>query len=182
MKTPTIYFYLLLIIICFSNCQNAEKSDSKSADTPIPKVEKVEKVNINYPNFSKAQSPQEIKNLVLNTLKEIDENSSKFTSESKKMTIDGVPNTPVEIIFLDKEPIKVSYGVTNDAGNFDGTYSYYLKNRKVWYGDQIYAKYVFTNDKLTHWFNENWKVNVVSVQNRKDREKQILEMIETLLL
>ena len=104
----------------------------------------------------------------------------KLKKKQLKTTLFNIPNTPVTIWYANGKPVKIEYGVTDDSGTFDGVFQYYLKDGKLWFANQIFANYIFQNNELKYWLDENWNVNEIPKKDFKGAERK--DIIEVLIL
>jgi len=97
------------------------------------------------------------------------------------LTLNEIQNTPVDIWYQNGIPIKIEHGVTDDSGEFSGKFTYYLNQGKIWYSEQIYARYLFENDALKYWMDEGWNINEIPSEDMKTRGDDLTRIISFLV-
>ena len=182
MMKPIVLTAIVFGVITIGFCKNKNNVSSQKKPEETKPIKKPS-LTIEYPDFSTISSStaREREKMVLSVVKKIDANESKLKRENKYMTLDGIANTPVTIWYLHNTPIKIHMGVADDSGEISGVFKYYLKNRKIWYVNQIFARYLFDNGKLKYWMNKTWNVNRILDRDFKAREKSIKETVALLL-
>lgn len=171
---------LLLFAFAFNSCKTKEKETTPITNEETTAINEFS-LTVDYPVISSSSNPSEIKKSVESVTKIIDQAEEKFTKEALTLTLNNTANTPATIWYNNTTPIKITHGVANDAGAINGEFSYYLKEGKLWYSDQLFAKYLFEGEKLKYWMDAQWNVNNVSQENFTNREKQLLETVNSIL-
>lgn len=175
-----IFLLLIFSSLTIIGCKNKDKEQIKETNEQT-KVKNQFSLNLQYPEIDSASSPLEIKKSVENVIETIDQSQSELKKKEMIITLYNISNTPLTIWYSNNIPIKIVHGVTNDSGKFDGQFKYYLKNGKLWYSDQIFAKYLFQDEKLKYWMNELWNINDIPVKSFTDRENQLLETVKSII-
>lgn len=176
---------LLKTLICFTillGCNNSKKNETIT-DNDNQKTSKPIEVVDTFPKFSNTPTSDKIRQTSDSIVKKIDATIPKMTKEEKKIKIYGTPNTPVTIWYSNSNtPVKIVHSVANESGEFKDKFQYYFIDGKLWYSDQVFARYIFDNTNLKYWLDENWRINDIPENNFKEREKTIEENINKLLL
>lgn len=179
-------FILLAILstITFVGCKTNEKKQVQETETKKEVVKEVAKefvLNLDYPNISSTANATEIKSSVEKVTHKINQSLSKLKKKKTTIDLNNIPNTPLTIWYSNNTPIKVTHGVGDDSGKIDGEFNYYLKDGKIWYSDQIFARYLFDNNKLKYWMDEQWNSNNIPANDFTDRQNQLIKSLNHLL-
>jgi len=182
-KKTNVLMIIGVLIITLIGCKNDVKK-AETNEVVKPKVE-VKKENsdlqINLPDIGATTKIKDIESAYKTQIKKVDAALPKLKKKQLKTMLFNVPNTPVTIWYANGKPVKIEYGVTDDSGAFDGVFQYYLKDGKLWYANQIFANYIFQNNELKYWLDENWSVNEIPKKDFKDAEKNILSSVNTVI-
>ena len=160
---------------------------NRNGNTIIPgKVEQkisesIELINT-FPRINNTTNSNEIRQTCDSIILIIDRNLPKLKKMEKKITIYNTPNTPVTIWYSDSNlPVKIEHAVTDDSGEFSGKFQYYFIAGQFWYSNQIFARFIFDNNKLIYWLDKHWRINEIPANDFKNREMTIKADIEKLL-
>ena len=182
-KKTNLFMIIAVLIITMISC----KKEVNKVETNVVEKSKVEVKNrgsdlrINLPEIGATAHIKDIESAYKAQIKKVDVALPKLKKKQLKTTLFNVPNTPVTIWYANGKPVKIEYGVTDDSGAFDGVFQYYLKDGKLWFADQIFAKYIYQNNELKYWLDENWNVNEIPKKDFKDAEKNILSSVNTVI-
>lgn len=178
MKNIPICISMCLLLLVGCNNQNKSTTTDKADQNKSKSTELVDA----FPKFSNTTTSNQIRETCDSIILKIDTALSELKKIEKEATIYGIPNTPVTIWYSDSNtPVKIEHSVANDSGKFTDKFQYYFIKGQLWYSDQIFAKYVFENDNLKYWLDENWRINEIPQNNFKEREKAIKNNISKLL-
>ena len=165
---------LIALAFVYSCVDSSSKNENtKHAKTIILNVDKkAEVLNIEIPDIDSITDLNNLKEIYQGAIKNIKNSLDNIESKTIHVTMNNIPNTPVTIWYNKDNLVKIDYGVADDSGEITDVFTYYYDNDKVWLIDAIFAKYIFKNDKLIYWVNENWKeVDNVSLKDFKNSEK-----------
>lgn len=137
--------------------------------------------NIDPPSLVPSSGTDEIKYAVETTLAEFEVQSANLGIQEKTITLFEQPNTQVKVWFVIDEPVKIEHGAVSNSGEMDKTFIYYLENKKLWYADQVAAKYVFDKGEMKFWLDENWEVLETRPEMMDQHEKIIKEVVDSIL-
>lgn len=162
MKKELILIIITSFIFTLSCQQNQTKVPENSTTTTKldtntvnseDNVNQTDTIDESYSNEMAEKSKQKIN--------EINSTASQSNKVEAKILLNEIEDTPVVIWYTnDKLPIKIEYGVTDDAGEFIDKFTLYFTNGKLWCSDWILAKFIFDeNGKLKYWLNESWKTS-----------------------
>ncbi|MBS3737988.1 hypothetical protein [Mesohalobacter halotolerans] len=176
-----IFIYALISFSVVVSCNKTNKGKSTTESDNQNKSKTNELVDI-FPKFSNTTSSNTIRKTSDSIVKKINATLSELKKEEKKITIYGTPNTPVTVWYSNSNvPVKIEHAVVNDSGVFNGKFEYYFIGGKLWYSNQIFARYIFDKNNLKYWLDENWKINDIPENNFKEREKTIKKNTNKLL-
>ena len=181
---PSTFFILVLTVVIFNSCKNqSENKITQEKTTPLELESEQNKTraSIGFPIIETNLTPSERKNKIEGVLGKINERLPEFEKKSKSLTLNDIKNTPVVIWYQNGIPIKIEHGVTDDLGEFSGKFIYYLNQGKIWYSEQIYARYLFENDALKYWMDEEWNINEIPSEDMKTREDDLTKIISYLV-
>jgi hypothetical protein len=134
------------------------------------------------PKFTSSSNSSEIKKVCLSIITLINNELPALRKVEKKIRYENVDNTPVTIWYSKNNlPVKIDCAVTDDSGKFTDIISFYFINGRLWYSDQIFARYIFDSNKLKYWMDENWNINEIPVKDFTDREMLLKSDIKKLL-
>ena len=179
-----------ILVLTLYSCNETAKKDASGTKAEPVKAEANTKtetnknkpvLEINLPKINGSSGINDVVSAYKSQIGKVESALSKLQKKEIKTTLFNTPNTPVTIWYSDNKPVKITYGVTDDSGAFDGVFTYYLKDGKLWFSDQIFAKYIFQDNKLKYWLDENWNENDIPAKDFKDREKSVLNNVNTLL-
>ena len=183
MKAPTVLILILSLLI-FDSCKNQPENKitkEKAAPVELGSEQNKTSASIEFPIIETNLTPSERKNKIEGVLGKINERLPEFEKKSKSLTLNEVQNTPVDIWYQNGIPIKIEHGVTDDSGEFSGKFTYYLNQGKIWYSEQIYARYLFENDALKYWMDEGWNINEIPSEDMKTRGDDLTRIISYLV-
>lgn len=176
-------FSLLVLFSCGNSAQNqTETPEQETAQTEPakPAPEKKPSFTINYPALDANTKLEEATKIVQDFAKSIDDNASKLELKQATKTISDVPNTPLSIWYLNGVPVKIEHAVADEAGLTEEVFTYYLKEGKPLYLNQIYARYIFNDQGMKWWLDKNWEANDIPEKNFNARAEQLRETVENL--
>lgn len=174
----------ILSTITIVGCKTNEKKQVQETETKKEVVKEVAKefvLNIDYPDISTTTNATGIKSSVEKVTHKINQSLSKLKKKKTTIDLNNIANTPLTIWYSNNTPIKVTHGVGDDSGKIDGEFSYYLKNGKIWYSEQIFARYLFDNNKLKYWMDEQWNINDYPANDITDRQNQLIKTLNHLI-
>jgi hypothetical protein len=183
MKAPTLLILILTLLI-FDSCKNQQENkitEEKTAPVELESEQNKTRASIEFPIIETNLTPSERKNKIEGVLGKINERLPEFEKKSKSLTLNEIQNTPVDIWYQNGIPIKIEHGVTDDSGEFSGKFTYYLNQGKIWYSEQIYARYLFENDALKYWMDEGWNINEIPSEDMKTRGDDLTRIISYLV-
>jgi hypothetical protein len=183
MKASTLLILILTLLI-FDSCKNQPENkitEEKTAPVELESEQNKTRASIEFPIIETNLTPSERKNKIEGVLGKINERLPEFEKKSKSLTLNEVQNTPVDIWYQNGIPIKIEHGVTDDSGEFSGKFTYYLNQGKIWYSEQIYARYLFENDALKYWMDEGWNINEIPSEDMKTRGDDLTRIISYLV-
>ena len=183
MKAPTLLILILTLLI-FDSCKNQQENKitkEKTAPVELESEQNKTRASIEFPIIETHLTPSERKNKIEGVLGKINERLPEFEKKSKSLTLNEIQNTPVDIWYQNGIPIKIEHGVTDDSGEFSGKFTYYLSQGKIWYSEQIYARYLFENDALKYWMDEGWNINEIPSEDMKTRGDDLTRIISYLV-
>jgi len=175
----------LFLLLIFSSltaigCKNNDKEPIKKFNDQT-EVQDEFSLNLTYPEIVLDSNPLELKKSVEKVIEIIDQSQSKLKKKELIITLSNISNTPLTIWYYNKIPLKIVHGVADDSGKIDGQFKYYLKNGKLWYSDQIFARYLFQDEKLMYWMDEQWNINDIPLKSFSNRENQLIETVKILI-
>jgi hypothetical protein len=174
-------FLFSILVICSCNNNKEKVKEIKSYTMEVEKLRNENILQIEFPKIISNMDQSDLKNKIENVVSKIDKSLPDLEKKSKLVTLNKIQNTPVTIWYSYNKPIKIEHGVTDDAGKFTGVFTYYLNQEKVWFSNQIFAKYLFQDDKLKYWMNEEWSINDIPANDFKDQEKRITGIVNYLI-
>jgi len=178
---------LSFMALTLFNCKKTENKVETNVKTNTEVKAKVNlkkdktELQLDIPKINTTTNIKDVENTYKLQIKKTEAALHKLEKKQKKVTLIDIPNTPISIWYANKKPVKIECGVTGDTGDFDGVFQYYLKDGKVWFTDQIFAKYVFQDNELKYWLDENWNVNEIPEKDFKDAEKRIIRIVDTMI-
>ena len=179
----SLSFMAIMLLNC-KKIENKVETNVKINEAVKPKVDlkknKTE-LQIDILKISTTTDIKDIEAAYKLQIKKVEAALPNLEKKQKKVTLFNISNTPITIWYADKKPVKIERGVTGDDGSFDGVFQYYLKDGKLWFSDQIFAKYVFQNNELKYWLDENWNVNAIPEKDFKGAEKRIIEVVDSMI-
>lgn len=179
MKNLFFCSFIFLIILTGCASRNANTTTHKTIEQ---KKAESAALDITFPKFNNTTNSTEIKQTCDCIILKIDSALSKLRKVEKKMTLYDKPNTPVTIWYSDTNvPVKIVHAVTNDSGKFTDQFHYYFIAGQFWYSNQLFARYIFDNDNLQYWLDENWNINEISATDFKNREMFLQNTIKKIL-
>jgi len=171
----------LIFWILLAGCINRNRSTIIPEKVEQKKSKSIELIN-SFPKFDKTTNSNEIRQTCDSIMTIIDRALPELKKVEKKITIFDMPNTPVTIWYSDSNlPVKMEHAVADESREFTGKFQYYFIAGHFWYSYQIFARYIFDNNKLIYWLDEHWRINEIPAVNFQDREMTLKTDIEKLL-
>lgn len=162
----SIISLLMILISCNSSKENQEEA-----------VKNV--LGLTYPEFSATPTPEEFKEKITPIVDVINDEISDLIPVEKKLILTNEKSeTPVTVWFAnDSKPVKIKMGVADDSGAFTNSFEYYFIDGKVFFVDAKTTKYVFRNDYLKFWLDENYTINTIKEVDFNAKEKNIIQNV-----
>lgn len=174
---------MFLILLTVSNCKKTERNTKTEAKENSKEVAKNTETVLKFelPKISPTTNVKDIEPAYKAQINKVEAALPGLKKKEIKTTLNNVPNTPLRIWYDHNGPVKIEYGVADDSGTIDGVFQYYLNDGKLWYADQIFAKYIFQDNKLKYWLDENWNVNEIPQNDFNKAEEMMLKDVESLI-
>jgi len=152
MVNKYLSFLLIASLIFVVGCKNdSVKNSDQQQETKTEKV---------WPEFNEPTA-ESLKSKTTAVLDKLDAQLDNL--QSKELTLPGtggIPDAPVKIwSSAEGKPVRIDQGIANDAGKISATIKYYFIEGKLFYSDQIFARYLFNDEQLQFWLDEQWNVN-----------------------
>ncbi len=178
MKNSLVVLSLLFSMI---SCQPSSQESVNTTEVTEKVDQNAFSLEIEKPVLSSSLTPDQINSEVNIVVGKIDNSLDKLRLVETKMTLDQVENTPVKVWYSNEQAYKIEYGVSDDSGEFTDVFQLYFINGKVWFSNQIYAKYVFDEDRLQFWLDPNWNMNQIDKKDFIARGEQIKNTVSSIL-
>lgn len=175
-----MWYSLFLSFLVISSCQKKYTNLKQTRSIEQEKSESIELIK-KVPEFTDTTKSYAIRRTCESIVNTIDEALPKLKKIEKKKIYDNIPNTPITIWYSDDLPVKIECAVTDDSGAFTDKVKFYFIKGQLWYSDQIFARYIFSSNKLIFWMDENWNINDISSKDFKDCEMHLKSEVKMLL-
>lgn len=171
--------YQIIFSLALLGCQSSQE---KAISSDLSVIDKSGSKELKPPKFESTFTSNEIRENCEPIVNEINNSLADLRKIEKKTSFYGVENTPVSIWYSNTNvPVKIECAVPNDSGIFTGAFQFYFIDGKLWYSDQIFAKYLFSADTLQFWLDENWNDNKIPYSELNIRGNEIKDIIGKIL-
>lgn len=167
----TLVVVVLISFLAFG-CKQSSNTKNESNSTQVV---------LNAPELDSSSTSKELKTKTQSLVKKIDDLSLEATKKQKLVSLFNLEEAPATLWYTeDGTLLKIECASAGESGNINAIISYYFVDGDLWYSDQVFAKYIFKEDRLQFWLDEQWNINQIPSENMKSRERIIQQQVEVL--
>jgi len=168
MSRKILAIILIAFTVSFNGCRSSSNEQSNDTVSPV---------------YEEGLASNQLKSRTASLVNRIEK--SLEGQDARELLLPGNFNSndiPVRIWrSKDGDPVKIALAVANDGGEFTNEFKFYFLDGQLFYSDQLFARYIFDEENLLYWLDENWNINDIPEEFFNNRNEYIRQTVSKIL-